>query len=326
MDWIKKNWDRAILTLVGLIAIGLAVLFVLKSQSYPGTFEIEKAAQINDLPETETARVESARGFLDKEVKWVLPIKGTEAPKPLPLFVSIPIVEVAGQLIDMNDPKARPVRPPASNQWLLQHSLDFLDGGVMTQDPDKDEFTNEVEWNAKTDPKDAASHPPYTEKLHLVSRKQQSYVLQFVAMPDDQRFQVVRLPSAAYPGRQNFMLRAGETSPDQMFRVESVEKKQGKSNLGITVDASELTITYLPTNEKVKLIRGLEEKIPTYYAEFVFEIGSKEPFFVKKGDSFALPVDPATKYKLVDIQEQEAEISHEPEPGKEVKLKIVPKK
>jgi len=36
-------------------------------------------------------------------------------------------------------------------------------------------------------------------------------------------------------------------------------------------------------------------------------------------------VDPETKYKLIDIQEQEAEISYEPEPGKEVRLKITPK-
>ena len=325
MDWLKQNWDRAILTLVGLIGIALATLFVIKAQGYPGTFEMEPAQPNNELPQPDSPTVENAQKFLDQEVKWVLPMKGTEAPKPLPLFVSIPIVEVGGELIDPNDPKDRQIRPPASNKWLLDNGLDFLDGGVMSQDPDGDEFTNEEEWEAKTDPKAPGSHPPYADKLVLVSRKQQSYILQFVAMPDAQRFQVVKLPSPASPGRQNFMLQMGQTSDDNNFRVESIEKKEGRNNLGIVVDQSVLTITYLPTGEKIPLERGKEVTIPTYFAEFEFLIGGGNKFFVKKGDPFVLPVDPDTKYKLIDIQEQEAEISFEPEPGKEVRLKITPK-
>lgn len=325
MDWLKQNWDRAVLAVVGAAGLALAALFILKSQQYPETFEIEEARPNNELPTPGLAEVEGVQKFLDEKVEWVLPMKGAEAPKPLPLFVSIPIVEVAGELIDPNDPKSRPIRPPATNQWMLENGLDFLDGGVMTQDPDGDEFNNEEEWTAKTNPKDPASHPPYSDKLVLVSRKQQSYILKFMNMPDDKRFQIQRLPSPAYPGTQNFMMEAGQTSQDNLFRVESVEKKQGKNNLGITVDQSELTVTYLPTGEKVKLVRGLEATIPTYYAEFEFLLGGGSKFFVKKGDPFVLPVDPDTKYKLIDIQEQEAEISFEPEPGKEQRLKITPK-
>ena len=279
----------------------------------------------DEIPVPDRATVESARKFLDNEVKWVLPIKGQEAPKPLPLFVSIPIVEIGGDLIDMNDPNAKAIRPPATNQWLLANRLDYLDAGVMQQDIDGDEYSNEEEWEAKSDPRDPSSHPPYTDKLHLLGRKQQSYVLLFQTMPDEKRFQIRQLPSAAHPQPQNFMMTAGETSSDNMFRVESVERKEGRSDLGITVDQSELTVTYLPTGETVKLTRGLETTIPTYYAEFQFELGGGSKFFVKKGDPFVLPVDPDTKYKLVDIQEQEAEISYEPEPGKEVTLKITPK-
>ncbi len=325
MDWLKQNWDRAILIVVGLLTIALSVVFVLKAQAYPDTFQIASVKPNEELPVPETVKVESARKFLDNEVKWVLPIKGQEAPKPLPLFVSIPIVEIAGELIDMNDPKAKSVRPPASNKWLLDNGLDFLDAGVMDQDPDGDEFTNEEEWNATSDPRDPASHPPYTDKLVLLSRQQQSYILRFQAMPDAQRFQIQRLPSSAWPKAENFMMQAGETSSDNQFRVESVERKEGKNSLGITVDASELTITYLPTGETFKLTRGLETTIPTYYAEFEFQLAGGSKFFVKKGDAFVLPVDPDTKYKLVDIQEQEAEISYEAEPGKEVTLKITPK-
>lgn len=325
MDWLKENWDKATLIAVGIIAIALSVLFGLKAQAYPSTFEMERTTPNNEIPQADTAKVESARQFLDEEIKWVLPIKGEEAPKPLPLFVSVPIVEIGGDLIDMNDPNAKAVRPPATNKWLLENRLDYLDAGIMQQDIDGDEFSNEEEWDAKTDPRDPNSHPSYTDKLHLVARRQQSYVLLFQTMPDDKRFQIRRLPSAAHAGQENFMMTAGETSSDGMFRVESVEKAEGKNDLGITVDQSKLTITYLPTGEKKILTRGLEETIPTYYAEFEFELAGGSKFFVKQGDPFVLPVDSETKYKLVDIQEQEAEISYMAEPGKEVTVKITPK-
>lgn len=325
MDWLKSNWEKAILIVVGVVALAVSTIFILKSQAFPKEFEVEGISPNNEIPQADTGKVEGARKFLDNEVKWVLPIKGQKAPKPLPLFVSIPIVEIGGELVDMNDPDAKPVRPPATNKWLLDNRLDYLDAGVMQQDIDGDEFSNEEEWLAKSDPRDPASHPPYTDKLHLLSRKQQSYTLLFQTMPDSQRFQIRRIPTSAWPQQENFMMRAGETSSDNQFRVESVEKKEGLNNLNIKVDQSELTITYLPDGETYKLTRGLEETIPTYYAEFEFELGGGSKFFVRKGDPFVLPVDPDTKYKLIDIQEQEAEISYELEPGKVNTLKITPK-
>lgn len=322
MDWLKENWDKAVLLAVGLVAIGVSVMFVLKAQSYPKEFGLESVTADNTLAEPEENKVVSASNFLDNEIKWVLPIKGQEAPKPLPLFVSIPIVEVAGELVDMNDPKARSVRPPASNKWLIDNGLDFLDGSVMSKDPDGDEFSNEEEWDAKTDPNDPASHPSYVDKLFLSSRQQRSYRLIFQAMPDDQRFQIRRVPTNAWPQQQNFMLRQGEASDDNQFRVESIEKKEGRNNLGITVDASELTITYLPTGEKFKITRGVEFSIPTYFAIFDFALGGGSQITVKKGESFVLPVDPDTKYTLLEVEETEAEISFEPEPGRTETRKI----
>ena len=227
MEWLNKNWDKAALMVAGLIAIILSVLFVLKARAYPENFELDVVEPDNTLEEPQVAKVQQARGFLDNENKWDLPIRGKEAPKPLPLFVSIPIVETSGSLIDMNDPNARQVRPPASNKWLLDNKLDYLDSAVMQQDIDGDEFSNEEEWDAKSNPRDPASHPPYTDKLHLLSRKQQSYILLFQTMPDDQRFQIRRVPSSAWPQPENFMMRAGETSSDNQFRVESVERKEG---------------------------------------------------------------------------------------------------
>lgn len=325
MDWLKDNWEKALLIVTGVVAIAVSIMFVLKAQAYPEQFTLKRVTPDNTIPETQSPKVDGARAYLDDEVKWELPIKGQEAPKPLPLFVSIPIVEVSGDLIDMNDPNAKSVRPPASNQWLIDNGLDFLDATVMSQDPDGDEFNNEEEWMAKSDPKDATSHPPYVDKLWLNARQQQSYTLLFQAMPDEQRFQIRRVGTKAFPQQANFMMQTGQTSDDDMFRVESVERKEGRSPLGITVDASELTITYLPTGEKFKLTRGLEFTIPTYFAEFLFELGGGSKFYVKKGDPFVLPVDPDTKYTLVDVQEEEAEISWEPEPGQS-KSKTITKK
>lgn len=324
METLKEKWDRVLLLVVALLVTAVGALFIKKALAYPATFEIEEVGEDNTLSEPEVAKVEGAQNFLSNEVKWVLPVRGETAPKPLPLFVSIPIVLIGQDQIDMNDPNARPVRPPATNQWLLENDLNFLDAKVLEQDSDQDGFTNLEEWTAKTLPKDPADHPPYADKLVFVSRQQQSYTVKFAAMPDDSTYQVIRMPSAAWPRRETFMMHQGDVSKDGQFRVDSFKRNEATNNLGIKVDASELSVTYVPTGEPVILIRNVDKTIPTYYAELQFSLPGAPEWkeFVKKGDFFSLPIDPETKYKLIDIQENEAQISFEPEPGKERILKI----
>jgi len=326
MEWINEKWDRLILAIVALIVIVVAALFVKKSLAYGEQFETETAEIDGTLPinSAEVDRVATSTRLVTQDVRWDPPIREIDdTTMTVRLFVSVPIVEVSGNLINMRDPNARLVRAPASNQWLLDNKLDFLDATVLDQDPDGDGFKNLEEWNAKTLPNDASSHPSYAEKLSLLGRFSQNYTLTFSSQLDPERFQITREQTANFP-RDTSIMRIGETSTDGKFRLDKFEKKEGLNDLGVTVDKSEVTITYLETGKQEVLVRQEPKTIPTFYAQLKFELSGKPSWedYVKLGDTFKLPIDPETEYKLISVEPDEAEITYQPQPGQEKTVKI----
>lgn len=321
---MKEAWHTWILIAVGLVAAGVSGLMVVKATGFADGFVLVPGSPDDELPATDEAIAGIARQFVESTQEWETPVTGSPA-KPVPLFVSVPIVEVEGTLIDMSDPSDPLVRAPVSNAWLLEHNLDFLNSGVLSQDPDGDGFTNIAEWEAKSSPSDLDSHPPYAEKLVMHSRQQQEYTLRFSARPDSERFQIMKLPTAKYPGRDNFYIKVGETSKDKQFRLESFEEKKARNNVGIEADATELTVTYLPDGKTYKLVRNVDTVIPTYFAEMEFLLDPGNRFYVKEGDAFNIVIDPETKYRAVKVNEDSTEVTYqkgtEPEQTIEIKKK-----
>lgn len=305
-----KAWDKLILLVAGLAVIGVSALFSMRALGFAENFVLNEGAPKNDLPETEEPRVNIARSFVEKTQAWTNPKKG-EPEKALPLFVSVPIVEAGGKLYDMGDPNEESLRPPVTNAWLMAHNLDYLNSGVLSQDSDRDGFDNLAEWEAKTNPVDAKSHPPYAEKLIFASRQQEVYTLRFAAKPDDERFQINRLPSRKWPQGKNFYLRIGEAADDGQFRVDGYEEKRAPNNAGIEVDASVVKITYLPKNEAHELTRNVDTAIPTYFAEMKFELDPAFQQYVKEGDAFNLTIDPETRYRVVKVEADSVEITYQ---------------
>lgn len=316
-----KSWDKLILLAVGLVVTALSVVLSLGAMSFGEKFVLRPATPDDTLPETQEPFAKLANSLVEKTQTWTNPMKGA-APKPVPLFVSIPIVEARGALIDMLDPNAPKLREPVSNAWLMSNNLDYLNAGVLNQDTDNDGFANRAEWDAKTDPNDPKSHPPYAEKLIFASRQQEVYMLKFAARPDPERFQIIRVPSAKWPQRETFLMRVGEVSKDQQFRIESFEEKTAVNNVGIQADASELTITFLPKSETHVLVRNLDRPIPTYYAEMKFELDSAFQKYVKEGETFNLVVDPETKYRVVKVEENSVSITYQTGTEPEVTVEI----
>ncbi len=319
----SSPWDKYVLLLAGVVVAGLAGLFISKSLAFVDQFGLTPATPNNELPDTDTPRAKAAAGLVDTVSEWKSPNKG-KGGSPLPLFKSITIVEIDGKLINMLDPDADLLRPPVSNAWLLNNDLDFLNAGVLDQDPDGDGFSNLEEWEGKKAPRSADSHPPYVNKLSMVGRKAQIYRLKFAAQPDKERFQVIHLATATNPRRQTFLMKVGETSGDKKFRIDSFEKKEVKGKLGNTIDASVLNITYLPDQTKYQLVRGIEEDIPTYFVELDFALkpGIGKDRYVKEGETFTLSKDPDTKYRVIKVEEDSVTITYETSPGQEKTIEI----
>ncbi|NNE94141.1 MAG: hypothetical protein HKN23_21040 [Verrucomicrobiales bacterium] len=318
---MNNAWDKFLLIAASVVVIGFSGLFITKALSYNERFEFEEPNPDNTIQPTDIAIVKGATGFVKEKQIWTLPMKGNP-PKEVPLFVSIPIIETNGELIDMTDPNSPKLREPVPNKWLLDNNLDFLNAGVLGQDTDGDGFSNLEEFNFKSDPNSPQSHPPYVGKLYLKQRLAKVYRLKFAAQPDEDTFQIVRLPTAAWPGRQETMLMSvGDTSKDNQFRVESFEAKEAERN-GITVDASVVEITYIPTGKKWRLVRNTEQDIPTYFGELSFKLGTVEPQYIKEGDTFTLSTDNTSKYRLVEIEPDSAKISVQDASGEEKIVEI----
>lgn len=313
----EKPWDKFLLIVVGIAVIGLSGLFLTKALGFGERFTMPSATPNNEIPATTKGQAALAGDFVKRENVWKNMMLGQ---KPVPLFVSVPIVEANGQQVDMTDPKAPILRPPVSNAWLLTNNLDFLNSNVLQQDPDGDGFTNLEEWNAKTDPIDSNSRPPYAEKLTMHSRQQEEYRLKFSATPEP-KFQVQRIPTAKWPRRQTFIMGMGETSEDGQFRIDSFEEKEAQRN-GITVDASVLTITFLPKQTEHKLVKNVEELMPTYFVELEFLLEPGKKFFVKEGETFNLLRDPETRYRVAEVKEDSVLINYQTGEGPEVSLEI----
>lgn len=307
-----QPWDKFLLVVVALIVIGLSGLFAMKATGFSERFQLRSTVPNNEIAETEANVAKIATGYVQRQLVWKTVGKGSgESKKPVPLFVSIPIVEAKGILYDMLDTTTAPLRPPVSNTWLITNNLDFLTAGVLSQDPDGDGYDSLEEWNAKTGPRDPDSHPPYADKLLFVSREQQEYVLKFSARPDKERFQIMSVPTRKWPNRENFYLRVGETSDDGQFRLDSFEEKMARNQFGIEVDATVLSITYLPKDEKYELVKDNEEIIPTYFAQIQFKLDPSFKEYVKEGDAFNLTIDPETKYRVMKVNEDSAVITYQ---------------
>lgn len=321
MNWISSNWEKAVLLLVSLIVILLGVLFVKNSLAFKDSFVFADVNPDHTLPETEIDRVNLGKAVVDEVAPWASPVRGGAAAKVVPLFVSVPIVEVEGKVIDMADPSAQQIRPPVSNQWLLDNGLEYVRSTVLTEDQDRDSFSNIEEWNAKTSPVDAAAHPPYGLKLVMVARRQQSYVVEFVGAPDGNSYQVNRKQSSSYK-RDVFINGLGETTDDGKLKLEKYEPLEAMSAAGIRVDASKLTVTYLETGATYEMVRGVDLTIPTYFLELAYKLEPLDKKYYKIGEEIVLPNDPDTKYKVVDIEENSATISYVDPSGSEIKLEI----
>lgn len=323
MDALKNHWDKVILTVVAIVTLVFGGLRISDALSFGERFQATDVPEVENIPEFETASLSRARGLLSKRTDWKNPKRGV-VPSDIPLFHSVPIVEYQGQLIYMFDPAARKLREPVENSWLLQNGLDFLKADVLEQDADSDGFTNLEEWTDKTSPRDPNQHPPYWKKLHFVERKQQSYALQFSTKLDESRYQFTRLPTSAWPERKTIFLAIGGTSDDGQFRLDAFEQKEAQVGI-VKRDVSEVTITYLPKNEKMVLVRQAQPTvIPTYFVSFAFDLGQTAPDLVKEGEFFTLSKDSSVKYKVVDIQEDSAEITF-PGPQGEEKQRITKK-
>jgi hypothetical protein len=254
----------------------------------------------------ETEAIEKAQATLNTPSQW--------AKYAGSLFVSRKYVsktDPATQketLIDPFDPGSAPLHPPVPNEWFLQNGLAdrVLDDDVLTQDPDKDGFTNLEEYLGKTSPTDGAQHPPYYVKLRLKQIIRNRLRFKFEAESSgDGEFQINKVD-----GSPSLFVKLEETIPGTKYKVVKFEKRTVPNpRTGVDSEILELSVQNTESNNTVVLPIGKVVESPDQFVRFVYLYDNSE-LVLKKDQVFSLNPEPDSQYKLIDIKENEAVIKN----------------
>ncbi len=168
----NSNASRNILivgVLLGLAAGGMGGYMMTSAQpKQVGTHVGGESSQVAELTAEADATMASVKR--DRTLKDVAPEGAVVNGKPrvMPFFYATELWQIPPQkggttynVVDIYDPAVESIHAGIPNDWFLQHglleALSLSDGA--TQDSDGDGFSNREEFDAQTNPADAASLP-----------------------------------------------------------------------------------------------------------------------------------------------------------------------
>jgi hypothetical protein len=313
MDWIKKNYDQALLAFLAIAVIAVSVLLFMNTQAFPEKFSEASAppTMSRKLPVLDTAVIEAAKQKLTNPQTW------TSSNHDNLLFTSPKYIVRNNTLIkwttgeQWEDTETGTLVP---NKWITDNGLAETDPGVLGQDPDGDGFLNQDEWRNNTNPNKKESHPEYITKLYLnkwikvpFRTKFQAYDGDWKTAPEKMEFQINPLDAG---GRTEFV-KIGDTISGTKFKVTKFEFKEVPAETGVNKDVSELTVVNSETGEAVTLVLDKVVDSPNQFAEFDYRWGGKRDekgqiFQVPKLKEFVLKPLVDQRYKLLDVNAAEA--------------------
>ena len=179
MSKLPKNFEKTLLGVAGLAAVGFAAMGFMKSSGVAEDFPEPPAGSrknIVDIPEAEAAAASTSSLKLNRAFEPSV----DEDDNAIDQFVGIRL------FADKNNPnepvdirKGKPVHPPIPNKWWIEKGADPTYANSPDRDDDKDGFTNREEFEAKTHPVDPKSVPALINKLAYLKDESTMWYVQF---------------------------------------------------------------------------------------------------------------------------------------------------
>ena len=324
----QGNYEKTILIISSLLAIGVAVFLILESKGFEESLILQQASSKNDMNAPATQKVIDATETMKKKYSWLSPVRNGKA---VPLNKSVLLVMKEGKLFDLLLPEPK-LREPMTNIFLTGdlnksppeaqlHGI--FSPNVGDLDEDKDGFSNREEFDAGTDPRDANSLPPYTNKLFLRRRISHDYILLLRPNSDGTTFQIQRMVptkgSVFKPVNEEFGFAKGEIR----FKILSARKESKETKFGLK-DVYILKMLDLATQKEFELVENVETNLAEYEAEFEFRWQKRRTISgidIKEGGKFQLPGLGKTYY-ILKLEENKAIIAPVGPDGKPTKETI----
>ncbi len=312
MHKARGKYESVILIFMAVLAMTAGAWFIRMTLSFPETLARTKGVEKSfngDIPVDKIRQV-IALAKADSK-KWTPPVRNN---KEVPLFKSVLLLlkfSEPNNTIDMFTETPQ-IRPPMTNKWLRESNLPkignnpaYLIPNVGDLDADDDGFSNKDEFEKGTDPTDAKSHPPVTDKLYFVERIAHNYRL--ILRSSNPPFQVGTPDESR---RKNWFVNSGQRfGPGDRFIAGKLENKVVPDPRVGERDASELQVEDTVRKNTFTLILGVETNIADYEASFESRLQVRESIKARKGDNFRILSWPDTTYKVIDIQADSAVIS-----------------
>ncbi len=322
----QGNYEKVILTISSLLAIGAAGFLIFQSSAFEDSLLLPQGASRNDLNAPDNAAVVTGIDTLKKKYAWLSPDRSG---KPVPLNKSVLLVMKSGELFDLLLPEPQ-LRPPMTNLFLTGDRTknppeaelpNIYSPNVGDLDADNDGFSNLDEFTAKTDPRSDSSMPPLTNKLVLRQRISHDYIL-VLKGGSDGTFQIQRLQpskgSVFKPLNEEFGFDKGVTR----FKLLEAQKQTIQHPTLGPMEAYVVKALDLSTNKPFELVQGKETNLAEYEAEMEFRWKQRQPIpGVKEGKTFQLPGLGKT-YHIWKLEENKAVISPLGSDGKPTPEKI----
>jgi hypothetical protein len=180
MSKLPKNFEKALLGVAGVAAIGFAALGFMKSSAVETDFaHTPKGSGGKEIPVPEAPATSKATNSLTSN-RNVEP--GDAAGRPVDLFIGVPLFADKNNPNVPVDPLAgnpQPVHPPIPNEWWIKTGANMTFANSPDRDDDKDGFSNKEEYEAKTHPVDPKSVPALINKLAYVKDESTMWYVQF---------------------------------------------------------------------------------------------------------------------------------------------------
>jgi len=178
MSKLPKNFEKALIGVAGVAALGFAALGFMKSSAVETDFAYQAKGTGKDdptIPEAEATSKAVGSLTANRAIE-----QAEDGDRKVDLFTGIPLFankNAPNTPIDLV--KGPMVHAPIENTWWIETGADVTYANSLSRDDDSDGYTNLEEWEAKTHPVDPKSVPPLVKKLAYVKDESTKWYVPF---------------------------------------------------------------------------------------------------------------------------------------------------